>query len=515
VFRGYKVVCVTPAGRQRYLRVLVPYILNNGIVDEYQLWNNTTVESDIQYLHDLEREFPQVRIVEPDRIAPGSYTAIGQFFRGCIDAQSIYIRFDDDIVYMEPLFFETFLRFRIENPSYFLLFPNIINNPICTYIQVMRGTIDPGIRVHPWSFDLTTWRNAHFAESIHRAFLESLFSNTITRWHFPPQLLAFSRFPVNCMCWFGRDFASFGGEVGQEEEELLSVIIPSKLMRANCVYGEAIVSHFAYYPQRTYLDSTDLLDCYEALSGGQHDRFLRRNDSVSSEDVCTPRLLKVIRTLMTASIDELLSPNYVANQIRFAARGFEDGSHDNRYTNSGHDGLSAISLQLANCLIHLSKKSISDVIEIGTGPGWTTCFLTAYLARFNDAVQVTTVDLVDSFKLYQAVKGTLPIKFHKGKSSLDYKGEVFDLAVIGGDHAYDNCLISFENVGRYASICMVQDINDRFIAHSRVYGGGVPRLWAELKSRLVASSRIVEFLDHPRNEKLMGIGLIIRNDVAT
>ena len=36
--RGYKVVCNTAAGRHRYMNLLIPYVLDNDIVDRYDIW---------------------------------------------------------------------------------------------------------------------------------------------------------------------------------------------------------------------------------------------------------------------------------------------------------------------------------------------------------------------------------------------------------------------------------------------------------------------------------------------
>jgi hypothetical protein len=150
MFDHYRIVCATPAGRKRYLKILVRQILASPLVDEYQLWKNTTDPSDIQFIHDVQATDPRVRVIEPTLRPPGPTSSIGQFYRHCVDDDTIYIRFDDDVVFIEPDFFPKFLRFRVENQQYFLVFPNIINNAVCTYIQAARGAIQPGASIHPW-----------------------------------------------------------------------------------------------------------------------------------------------------------------------------------------------------------------------------------------------------------------------------------------------------------------------------------------------------------------------------
>ena len=41
-----KLIVVTPAGRERYLRLLAHYVLGSRDVAEWQLWDNCRKESD-------------------------------------------------------------------------------------------------------------------------------------------------------------------------------------------------------------------------------------------------------------------------------------------------------------------------------------------------------------------------------------------------------------------------------------------------------------------------------------
>lgn len=49
--RGYKVVCNTAAGRHRYMNLLIPYVLDNDIVDRYDIWVNTLNPVDLRFLN--------------------------------------------------------------------------------------------------------------------------------------------------------------------------------------------------------------------------------------------------------------------------------------------------------------------------------------------------------------------------------------------------------------------------------------------------------------------------------
>jgi hypothetical protein len=528
MFDKYKIVCVTPAGRRQYLKLLVPYIMASPIVDEFHLWRNTSNKLDNEYIDDLGRTLDRVHIIEPAIQTPESnyIASIYQFFRHCIDEETIYIRFDDDIVFVEPDFFPKFLRFRIANPNYFLVFPNIINNAICTYIQATRGAIDPGARLHAWCMDEVAWGNSHFAEQLHRAFLRSISDNDLERWYFAPTPLAFCRFSINCMAWFGRDFRAFEGNVPDYEEEYLSVHKPAELMRDNCIYGEALVSHFSYYVQRRYLDSTNLLACYAGVANGGPSHQASGGLPVPIGDLWTPRLLRVLQAIQVATQEQLKDADYLTSLIRNAGLQFDPRSpygRDNCHMNSGErragllvidSGLWQMPGQLAKCLVYLSRYSIASMIEIGTGSGWTTSFIAAYLARFNSHFRVVTIDAGDYFRSYYAVKKVLPIEFYVGMTSDSFVGESYDLAFIDGDHTYRGCSSDYEAVGRHAKICMFHDINDKFVRNHPANDGGVPRLWQEIKHSKPRSDEICEFLDHSEDDQIMGIGLIVRPEAV-
>jgi len=52
------------------------------------------------------------------------------------------------------------------------------------------------------------------------------------------------------------------GIIPGDDEEFLSCLYPVKIGRSNCVNGDTIVSHFAFYTQREYLDKKNILDRY-------------------------------------------------------------------------------------------------------------------------------------------------------------------------------------------------------------------------------------------------------------
>jgi hypothetical protein len=273
-----KRVCVTPAGRRKYLEILVRYMNREylaGNFDEWRLWINTTAKSDINYIHSLAAKYEFITAVEPKMPFAGNIS-IAPFFVDCCEPNTVYLRLDDDIVFIEENAIREIFKFRLEHRKYFLIFGNIVNNSICSGIRQIYHAM-PGfpktISVTD-CFDETGWGNPIFAEFLHETFLDTFkaYKNHYY-WHFVDGLsIAISnpaRFSINVMSWLGSEFAKFAGKlpIPCDEEEYLSETLPKHLKKMNCIYGEAIFVHFAFYPQREYLENnTNLLQKYYELS---------------------------------------------------------------------------------------------------------------------------------------------------------------------------------------------------------------------------------------------------------
>jgi hypothetical protein len=262
MFEGYRVVAVTPAGRRRYMELLVPQILGSALVDRYDIWVNTADPGDLAFLEGLAAKYDRVRLVpQPDGKAPG-VQAIHGFHRTVVEEDTVYIRFDDDIVWLEPGFFETLLRFRLDHPEYFLVSPLVINNALCSSLLQIVGKIEPWRQIRTDCLDRIGWGQPEFAMALHRLFLDLVRRGEFARLHCGAHVIALNHFSVNCISWFGRDYAQFGGKVDVQEEVDISVRIPVRLRRTNSIYADTIAAHLAFFTQRAWIDATDILDQY-------------------------------------------------------------------------------------------------------------------------------------------------------------------------------------------------------------------------------------------------------------
>jgi hypothetical protein len=256
---------VTPAGRRRYLRLLAPQVLASGLVDRWDLWVNTAVPADLAFFEGLARVEPRVRLVpQPDGAKP-SVEAIGAFSRLATDDDTVYVRLDDDVVWLEPGFFERLLRFRLAHPEYFLVAPLVVNNALGSYVLQTFGKLRVSRPFTTACLCKVGWRDPDVALQLHRLFLDLARRGETARLHCGPVEIALNRFSINCIAWFGRDMALAGGVRGSDEEEELSSSMAVRLGRRNCFQTDAVAAHFAFYSQREALDRAGVLEEYEAL----------------------------------------------------------------------------------------------------------------------------------------------------------------------------------------------------------------------------------------------------------
>ncbi len=264
-----KLVVVTPAGRERYLRLLSHYVLGSPEVAEWQLWDNCRTESDRRYLRELAASDPRCTVKELPG-ADGNFGIIGKFYRYCDDAEALYLRFDDDIVYVEPGFFAAFRARALAARGEALWFaPLIVNNTLCGSLiqQLAKVSIKGPITCQamcPYA-----WAHASFPKALHPAFIEAVRRGRLDDFRVPDRDIRLARFSINALAFFGADIARLGPlfiPPHGDEEEWFSAVLPARLDSCGRVLGDLIVSHFSFYTQERQLLQTDILDAYYGLA---------------------------------------------------------------------------------------------------------------------------------------------------------------------------------------------------------------------------------------------------------
>jgi hypothetical protein len=257
------------------MELLVPQLLAyRPILDSYQIWMNTANSEDIAYFLQLEADYPDFIVLRrlPEGYSCGSNLAIHHFFPACTEPDTVYVRFDDDIVYLDTLdAFKSFVTYRIEHPEHFLVFANILNNAVITHFHQTEGRLTLPKEVRNDCLCPNGWADPFIADAIHRQVLSR---PTLDSFHFPPRVIETPyRISINCISWLGSRFQEFGGRVGEDEEPWLTTIGPREKQESVCVYGDYVCVHFAFYTQRGHLDNTTILSEYASrVQTDLHDR---------------------------------------------------------------------------------------------------------------------------------------------------------------------------------------------------------------------------------------------------
>ena len=243
--------------------------MDEGLVDGWQLWLNTTDASDIAYLQSMEAENPKVKIYRiGDPInTTGFYDTYNPlktylFFANAQDDDTIYIRFDDDIIWANDDAIEKIVKARIDNPNAFVITTNVINSTICNSWHQENGALsEEAGKVKRYTkadpnyayLDEFNYSDSRFADHIHNTFKKHYEEGTLNAYYLPSRSFdEFERFSICSVCWFGKDKI----KIGYVEEPQIAWELPIALNRPNYFCGDALLVHYAYHTQRPYFQAT-------------------------------------------------------------------------------------------------------------------------------------------------------------------------------------------------------------------------------------------------------------------
>lgn len=289
---GKPVIAWTPYGRQATFSILFKYLKRDharGIVDEAWLCLNTDPtgqEDDLRYAYKLAKENPWIKI--KDR--PSGYPRrnpkqrnTGYFYLYMTDPDTTFVRFDDDIIYVHEDAITNLVRAKRNMPDSVACFPIMWNNSIISWfaqqaeVIPVAGTTGPdGYRWPkvggPYCMDSVGWANGQFAVKIHELLLDALEQGEpMDKFYFyqdfPVQLGM--QFSVSVFASQGSTYAELetpGLLVPDEEESWHTVHRPRVTGQPNMIVGDALVSHYTFFPQRRVVLASDVLSRYRALA---------------------------------------------------------------------------------------------------------------------------------------------------------------------------------------------------------------------------------------------------------
>lgn len=282
---NHPIIAWTPYGRRRTVSILAAYMERDhkaGLVDEWRLFLNTDPagqEEDLAYARELAERHDWVTLVpRPDGypVLTPKQRNTGYFYLGCTDPDAVYIRFDDDIVYVHEDAIRSMVTTKVAlADSVLCAFALIINNAVVSWhLQQQRRIPGPSKGwdsvQFPYCMDAVGWASGDFAVKLHGLLLDKIEAGTVEDlfMHHTVQLAPRQQFSVSCFATLGSDYTVLDppGHLGAEEEFWHSVHRPKQAGLSNIIVDTAVVSHWSFYHQHEQLDRSGLLDRYRKLA---------------------------------------------------------------------------------------------------------------------------------------------------------------------------------------------------------------------------------------------------------
>jgi hypothetical protein len=271
-----KTITVCPAGRRRYLELLVPHLKYQhsiGAIDEHQWWLNTKNTPDIAYIEEVTLKNNWMKII-PSKMTPWGIQTIFPFYEDAIE-EAVYIKIDDDVVWMDKDAIANLVNCKLKYRENSFVLANTINNPTCNFIHQKFGCLPLEIaNLKLYEENKEDWYDGKVAEKIHLNFLSKYHTDQLNEYLFSIWMLD-SYMSINFIAWIGSDIGDalkWPSNIWPKEftdEQCFNTMFPLLSQRPNIICGTSLVAHFSFFKQRKHLDSTNLLEEYKKLLPGK------------------------------------------------------------------------------------------------------------------------------------------------------------------------------------------------------------------------------------------------------
>lgn len=162
MYNNYKIKTLVFSGRERYLKILLPQLQVNELVDEIMIGVNTLNELDIKYIESLPNKFSKVKLYYVDKeLISHKIPSLKflQLFTYTCDIDTIYFKIDDDILFIEKDTIQKMIEFKCTYPKSGFIYPFIVNNPFfnclidnheitSAYMKYTHGVPEYSLKLH-------------------------------------------------------------------------------------------------------------------------------------------------------------------------------------------------------------------------------------------------------------------------------------------------------------------------------------------------------------------------------
>jgi len=230
------------------------------LIDEIHLWDYCRNEDDRKWLKSL----PYTYMEPSDKGA--KWKSYYDHYYNALDDKTILIKCDDDVVSLDTDNFSKFLDFRIDNPNYFMVFPNIINNGVAAYFQQNAHGVIPkdlmDLEMPPGGHGGSLWSSLDLCRKLHELFLKDPSKFVYDGHH---EIDTGVRFSINVFAVMKQHVLKGFKDVSPDDEQHLTVDVTNKFNLKNAIYNGMYASHFSFGEQDKHGDISELLGRYKDL----------------------------------------------------------------------------------------------------------------------------------------------------------------------------------------------------------------------------------------------------------
>lgn len=256
------IISWTPAGRKKYLEILIPNIYKiKKLIKQHVFFINTQNKEDINYIKSVckKDKFFQYR----EANATGGLLDLKKSYKEISKHEAeYYLRLDDDICCVSNNLIKILLK-KIENN--FMISPFIVNNTICSfYYNHFYNLMNIKSNYNVMN---SLWKSNEFGAKIHRNFLEgNVFKKIISL----PDWTVHSgeHFSVNCFLMNRSNFEKCVELMKDDNIHYEEPIIFNHCEKNNLlckIINKTFVCHFAYHVQTKLEANNKLLERYSSI----------------------------------------------------------------------------------------------------------------------------------------------------------------------------------------------------------------------------------------------------------
>jgi len=283
MYNGYSVKVLMFAGRRRFMRINLPYLQNHPLIDEILIGDNIVNPADRDWIMNAYQKYPKIRYIEQMKDYEALHKAnpmlsslqYWNFYLHAADPASVYIKLDDDIVYIGKDCIENMLARRFTDPNKLLIYATTVNNPLANLLfdKTDLKREDLGETMYSKFADLD------YAVSTHRKFLADQSAFTLdadfdfgSEYTFGlPNHGLYIRPSINAICWFGFDMRNWIQLKNKirfiyDDEQFMCKDLFDIYDMKSVMIKDAVVCHYSFGSQKGLKDyESEFLPQYAKL----------------------------------------------------------------------------------------------------------------------------------------------------------------------------------------------------------------------------------------------------------